>query len=57
MNSAGRRKIVGGGGGGELHLSSGCPPDKLNSLAYFCIPEIFLKKKTYRKKVSRRQRN
>ena len=25
----------GGGGGGKLHLSLGCPPDKLNSLAYF----------------------
>ena len=21
--------------GGKLHLSSGCPPDKLNPLAYF----------------------
>ena len=21
--------------GGKLHLSLGCPPDKLNSLAYF----------------------
>ena len=31
MNSAGQVKIV----VGKLHLSSGCPPDKLNSLAYF----------------------
>ena len=27
----GQVKIV----GGKLHLSSGCPPDKLSSLAYF----------------------
>ena len=32
MNCAGQVKIV---GGGKLHLSSGCPPDKLSSLAYF----------------------
>ena len=32
MNRAGQVKI---GGGGKLHLSSGCPPDKLNFLAYF----------------------
>ena len=31
MNCAGQVKIV----GGNLLLSSGCPPDKLNSLAYF----------------------
>ena len=31
MNRAGQVKIV----GGKLHLSSGCPPDKLNFLAYF----------------------
>ena len=29
--NAGQVKIV----GGKLHLSSGCQPDKLNSLAYF----------------------
>ena len=37
--NAGQVKIVGGGGGGGqvviLYLSSGCPLDKLNSLAYF----------------------
>ena len=32
---AGQVIIGGGGGGGKLHLSLGCPPDKLNSLAYF----------------------
>ena len=31
MNLAGQVKIV----GGKLHLSSGCPPDKLSSLANF----------------------
>ena len=31
MNCAGQVKIV----GDKLHLSSGCPPDKLSSLAYF----------------------
>ena len=31
MNLAGQVKIM----GGKLHLSSGCPPDKFNSLAYF----------------------
>ena len=31
MNHAGQVKIV----GGKLHLSSGCPPGKLGSLAYF----------------------
>ena len=31
MNCAGQVKVV----GGKLHLSSGCPPDKLSSLAYF----------------------
>ena len=31
MDRVGQVKIV----GGILHLSSGCPPDKLNSLAYF----------------------
>ena len=31
MNCAGQVKIV----GGKLHLSSGRPPDKLSSLAYF----------------------
>ena len=31
MNRAGQVKIL----GGKLHLSSGCPPDKLSSLAYF----------------------
>ena len=40
MNHAGQVKIVCVcvcvcGGGGKLHLSSGCPPDKLRSLAYF----------------------
>ena len=31
MSRAGQIKIV----GGKLLLSSGCPPDKLSSLAYF----------------------
>ena len=31
MNRAGQVKIV----GGKLYLSSGWPPDKLSSLAYF----------------------
>ena len=40
MNRAWQVKIVcvgggGVGGGGKLHSSSGCPPDKLSSLAYF----------------------
>ena len=34
MNRAGQVKLW-GGGGGKWHLSSGCPPDKLSSLAYF----------------------
>ena len=31
MNRAGQVKIV----GDKLHLSSGCPPEKLSSPAYF----------------------
>ena len=31
MTPAGQVKIM----GGKLNLSSGCPPDKLNFLAYF----------------------
>ena len=32
MSRAGQVKIV---GGGQVALSTGCPPDKLSSLAYF----------------------
>ena len=33
MNRAGQVKIV----GDKLHLSSGCPPDKLSSLAFLTL--------------------
>ena len=40
MNHAGQVKIV----GDKLHLSSGCPPDKLSSLAYFTALHVNLQR-------------